>query len=44
MSCVEKKFELQDRKWEEYKDTRHSEGDSALTGTTLSTNVLLPTP
>jgi hypothetical protein len=30
MSCVEKKFELQDRKWEEYKDTRYSDGDSSL--------------
>ena len=23
MSCVENKFELQTRKWEEYKDTRY---------------------
>jgi hypothetical protein len=30
MSCVEKKFELQVRKWEEYKVTRYSDGDSAL--------------
>ncbi len=32
MTCVEKKFELQVRKckWEEYKDTRYSDGDSAL--------------
>ncbi len=30
MSCVEKKFELQGHKWEEYKDTRYSDGDSAL--------------
>jgi hypothetical protein len=30
MSCVEKKVELQDRKWEEYKGTRYSDGDSAL--------------
>ncbi len=32
MTCVEKKFELQDRKckWEEYKGTRYSDGDSAL--------------
>ena len=30
MSCVEKKFELQGRKWEEYKGTRYSDGDSAL--------------
>ncbi len=32
MTCVERKFELQDRKckWEEYKDTRYSDGDSAL--------------
>ncbi len=32
MTCVEKKFELQGRKckWEEYKDTRYSDGDSAL--------------
>jgi hypothetical protein len=30
MSCVEKKFELQVRKWEEYKGTRYSDGDSAL--------------
>jgi hypothetical protein len=31
-SCVERKFELQDRKckWEEYKGTRYSDGDSAL--------------
>jgi hypothetical protein len=32
MSCVEKKFELQGSKckWEEYKGTRYSHGDSAL--------------
>jgi hypothetical protein len=32
MTCVEKKFELQGRKckWEEYKGTRYSDGDSAL--------------
>ena len=32
MSCVEKKFELQGSKckWEEYKGTRYSDGDSAL--------------
>jgi hypothetical protein len=30
MSCVEKKFELLGRKWEEYKGTRYSDGDSAL--------------
>ena len=30
MSCVEKKFEFQGRKWEEYKGTRYSDGDSAL--------------
>jgi hypothetical protein len=32
MTCVERKFELQDRKckWEEYKVTRYSDGDSAL--------------
>jgi hypothetical protein len=32
MTCVEKKFEFQGRKrkWEEYKDTRYSDGDSAL--------------
>jgi hypothetical protein len=30
MSCVEKKFELQVRKWEEYKGTRYYDGDSAL--------------
>jgi hypothetical protein len=30
MSYVEKKFELQVRKWEEYKGTRYSDGDSAL--------------
>ncbi len=32
MTCVERKFELQDRKckWEEYKGTRYSDGDSAL--------------
>jgi hypothetical protein len=30
MSCVEKKFEFHVRKWEEYKGTRYSDGDSAL--------------
>jgi hypothetical protein len=32
MTCVERKFELQDRKckWEEYKGTRYSDGESAL--------------
>ncbi len=30
MSCVEKKFELQVLKWEEYRDTRYYHGDSAL--------------
>ena len=30
MSCVEKKFELQGRKWEEYRGTRYYDGDSAL--------------
>ncbi len=32
MTCVERKFELQSRKckWEEYKSTRYSDGDSAL--------------
>ena len=30
MSCVEKKFELQTRKWEEYKGTRYYDGDKAL--------------
>jgi hypothetical protein len=30
MGCVEKKFELQGRKWEEYKGTRYSDGDRAL--------------
>jgi hypothetical protein len=30
MSCVEKKFEVQVRKWEEYKGTRYSDGDSTL--------------
>jgi hypothetical protein len=32
MTCVERKFELQGRKckWEEYKVTRYSDGDSAL--------------
>jgi hypothetical protein len=30
MTYVEKKFELQDRKWEEYRGTRYSDGDSAL--------------
>jgi hypothetical protein len=32
MTCVERKLELQDRKckWEEYKGTRYSDGDSTL--------------
>ena len=30
MSCVEQKFELQGRKWEEYRGTRYYDGDSAL--------------
>jgi hypothetical protein len=30
MNYVEKKFELQDHKWEEYKGTRYSDGDSVL--------------
>ncbi len=32
LTCVERKFELQDRKckWEEYKGSRYSDGDSAL--------------
>jgi hypothetical protein len=30
MSCVEKKFEVQDHKWEEYKGTRYSDGDRTL--------------
>ena len=30
MSCVEKKFEIQVRKWEEYKDTRYYDGDRDL--------------
>ena len=30
MSCVEKKFELQTRKWEEYKGTRYYDGDKTL--------------
>jgi hypothetical protein len=30
MTCVEKKFELQVRKWQEYRGTRYSDGDSAL--------------
>ena len=30
MSCVEKKFELQTRKWVEYKGTRYYDGDRAL--------------
>jgi hypothetical protein len=28
MTCVEKKFELQGHNWEEYRDTRYSDGDS----------------
>ncbi len=30
MSCVEKKFDLQTRKWEEYKVTRYYDGDKDL--------------
>ena len=30
MNCVETKFELQGRKWEEYRGTRYYDGDSAL--------------
>jgi hypothetical protein len=32
MTCVERKFELQNRKWkwEEYKGTRYSDGDNTL--------------
>ena len=30
MSCVEKKFEIQTRKWEEYKGTRYYDGDRPL--------------
>ncbi len=30
MRCVEKEFELQDRKWEEYRGTRFNDGDSTL--------------
>jgi hypothetical protein len=30
MNCVEKKFEVQDHKWEEYKGTRYSDGDRTL--------------
>jgi hypothetical protein len=30
MICVEKKFEFQGRKWEEYRGTRYYDGDSAL--------------
>jgi hypothetical protein len=30
MSCVEKKVELQSRKWEEYRTTRYYDGDSVL--------------
>jgi hypothetical protein len=29
-SCLEKKFDLQTRKWEEYKDTRYYDGDKTL--------------
>ena len=28
MTCVEKKFELEVRKWEEYRGTRYSDGDN----------------
>jgi hypothetical protein len=30
MSCVEKKFEFQVRKWEEYRGTRYYDGDNTL--------------
>jgi hypothetical protein len=30
MNCVEKKVELQSRKWEEYRTTRYYDGDSVL--------------
>ena len=30
MSCVEKKFELPSRKWEEYERTRYYDGDRDL--------------
>ncbi len=30
MSSVEKKFEIQIRKWEEYKGTRYYDGDRSL--------------
>jgi hypothetical protein len=30
MRCVEKKFESQGHRWEEYKGTRYSDGDSTL--------------
>ena len=30
MTCVEKKFEFQTRKWEEYKGTRYYDGDKDL--------------
>ncbi len=30
MICVEKKFELQGRKWEDYRGTRYYDGDSTL--------------
>ena len=30
MTCVEKKLEIQTRKWEEYKGTRYYDGDRVL--------------
>jgi len=36
MTYVEKKFELQVRKWEEYRDTRYSDGDSSLVTSSLN--------
>ncbi len=30
MNCVEKKFQLQDHKWEEYRGTRYYDGDNTL--------------
>ena len=40
ISCVEKKFELQTRKWEEYKDTRYYDGDKAL----VESSTTIPNP
>jgi hypothetical protein len=36
MSCVEKKFELQGRKWEEYRGTRYYDGDRASAPSSLN--------